>query len=95
MDQTDWKLRVFYQDQIARIARHAREQTRPTSRKRLNGILNEYIDVLLAMPRPNERREGVETKMLSTCPVSERRRAKTRPALVHVVIDKQIDDHAK
>ena len=80
MDQTDWKLRVFYQDQIANVARLAREETHPASRKRLNVKLNEYVDVLLAMPRPNELMKGVETTMLPTCSVSERLVARTRPA---------------
>ena len=55
MDETDRKLRAFYQYQIAKIATLAREQTHPASRKRLNLILNKYIDMLLAMPKPNER----------------------------------------
>ena len=78
MDQADWKLRVFYQYQIAKIARHARDRTHPAARKRLNFLLNEYIDKLLAMPRLNERMQGVETKMLPTCPVSEKRVARAR-----------------
>jgi hypothetical protein len=53
MDQADWKLRVFYQNQIAKIAKLAREQTQPASRKRLNFLLNQYIDMLLAMSRAN------------------------------------------
>ena len=53
MDQADWKLRVFYQYQIAKIAKLAREQTHPASRKRLNFMLNQYIDMLLVMPRLN------------------------------------------
>ena len=81
MDQADWKLRVFYQYQIAKIARLARDRTHPAARKRLNFLLNEYINKLLAMPRPNERMQGVETKMLPTCPVSERRVARAlKPA---------------
>ena len=78
MDQADWKLRVFYQYQIAKIARHAGDRTHPAARKRLNFLLNEYIDKLLAMPRLNERMQGVETKMLPTCPVSEKRVARAR-----------------
>jgi hypothetical protein len=58
MDQADWKLRVFYQYQIAKIAKLAREQTHPAARKRLNLILNQYIDMLLVMPRPGERMKG-------------------------------------
>ena len=58
MDQADWKLRVFYQYQIAKIAKLAREQTHPAARKRLNLILNQYIDMLLVMPRPSERMKG-------------------------------------
>jgi len=59
MDQADWKLRAFYQYQIAKIAKLAREQTHPAARKRLNFILNQYIDILLVMPRPSERAKGV------------------------------------
>jgi hypothetical protein len=58
MDQADWKLRVFYQYQIAKIAKLAREQTHPAARKRLNLIVNQYIDMLLVMPRPGERMKG-------------------------------------
>jgi len=58
MDQADWKLRVFYQYQITKIAKLAREQTRPASRERLNFLLNQYIDMLLVMPRPSERMKG-------------------------------------
>jgi hypothetical protein len=57
MDQADRKLRVFYQYQIAKIARLAREQPHPDSRKRLNVMLNEYIDMLLAMPKPKRTYE--------------------------------------
>jgi hypothetical protein len=53
MDQADWKLRLFYQYQIAKIAKLARKQTHPASRKRLNFLLNQYIDKLLVMPRLN------------------------------------------
>jgi hypothetical protein len=62
MDQADWKLRVFYQHQIAKIAKLSRKPTQPAARKRLNFLLNQYIDMLLIMPRPSER-EGVETRM--------------------------------
>jgi hypothetical protein len=55
MDQADWKLPAFYQYQIAKIAKLAREQTHGANRKRLNFILNQYIDMLLIMPRPSER----------------------------------------
>jgi hypothetical protein len=53
MDQADRKLRIFYQYQIAKIAKFAREQTHPASRKRLDFLLNQYIDMLLVMPRAN------------------------------------------
>jgi hypothetical protein len=74
MDQADWKLRVFYQYQIAKIAKLAREQTHPAARKRLNFILNQYIDMLLVMPRPSERAKGVETRMLPMFVTRRRRR---------------------
>ena len=74
MDQADWKLRVFYQYQIAKIAKLAREQPHPADRKRLNFILDQYIDMLLVMPRPSERAKGVETRMLPTF-VKRRRRS--------------------
>jgi hypothetical protein len=64
MDQADWKLRVFYQYQIAKIAKLARERPHPAARKRLKFILDQYIDMLLVMPRPSERAKGVETRML-------------------------------
>jgi hypothetical protein len=73
MDQADWKLRVFYQYQIAKIAKLTREQTHPAARKRLNFILNQYIDMLLIMPRPSER-EGVERRMQPVLFVTRRRR---------------------
>ena len=63
MDRADWKLRVFYQYQIAKIAKLAREQTRPAARERLNFIVDQYIDMLLVMPRPSEQMKGVETRM--------------------------------
>ena len=85
MDQADWKLRVFYQYQIAKIAQHARDRTHPAARKRLNFLLNKYIDKLLAMPRLNERMQGVETKMLPACPVSERRGRKSTKVGVQVI----------
>lgn len=66
MDLSDWKLRAFYQYQIAKIAKLAREQAHPASRKRLNFMLNCYIDMLVAMPTPSERMNGVKTKMLFT-----------------------------
>ena len=53
MDQADRKLRVFYQYQIAKIAKLARERPDPAARKRLNFILDQYIDMLLVMPRPS------------------------------------------
>jgi hypothetical protein len=53
MDDADAKLRGFYQYQIATIAKRARDQTHPASRKRLNLLLNQYIDILLVMPQQN------------------------------------------
>src|ERR1700752_2946864 len=53
MDQVERKLRIFY----PKIAL-AREQNYPASRKRLDFMLNEYIDILLAMPRPTNERFG-------------------------------------
>lgn len=64
MDLANGKLRTFYQYQIAKIAKLAREEAHPASRKRLNFMLNCYIDMWLAMPIPSERMEGVETKVL-------------------------------
>lgn len=60
MDQVDGKLRHFYQLQIARIANVAQKQTQRAARNRLNFLLNQYIDMLLVMPRPSERK-SVET----------------------------------
>jgi hypothetical protein len=60
MDQVDWKLRHFYQHQIATIAELTKKQTQPAARSRLNFLLNQYIDMLLVMPRPSERK-SVET----------------------------------
>jgi len=74
MDQTDWKLRVFYQYQIAKIAKLARERPHPAARKRLNFILDQYIDLLLVMPRPSERSKGAETRMLPRFVERRRRR---------------------
>jgi hypothetical protein len=73
MDQADWKLRVFYQYQIAKIAKLAREQTHPAARERLNFIVNQYIDMLLVMPRPGERTKSAETRMLPTSVTRQRR----------------------
>lgn len=56
MDQVDWKLRHFYQHQIATIAKLTRKQTQPAARTRLNFLLNQYIDMLLVMPSPTERK---------------------------------------
>jgi len=78
MDQADWKLRVFYQYQIAKIAKLARERPHPADRKRLNFILDQYIDMLLVMPRPSERAKGVETRMLPTFVKRRRRRKRGR-----------------
>jgi hypothetical protein len=77
MDQADWKLRVFYQYQIAKIAKLARERPHPADRKRLNFILDQYIDMLLVMPRPSERAKGVETRMLPTFVKRRRRRGRS------------------
>jgi len=74
MDQADWKLRVFYQYQIAKIAKLAREQTHPAARERLNFIVNQYIDMLLVMPRPSERMKDIETKTAPTSVTRQRRR---------------------
>jgi hypothetical protein len=76
MDQADWKLRVFYQYQIAKIAKLARERPHPADRKRLNFMLDQYIDMLLVLPRPSERAKGVETRMLPT--FVKRRRGRGR-----------------
>jgi hypothetical protein len=73
MDQADWKLHVFYQYQIAKIAKLAREQTHPAARERLNLIVNQYIDMLLVMPRPSEQTKSVETTMPPTF-ITRRRR---------------------
>src|SRR5262245_10319036 len=74
MDQADWKLRDFYQYQIAKIAKLAREQTHSASRKRLDFIVNQYIDMLLVMPRPSERMKDIETKTAPTSVTRQRRR---------------------
>jgi hypothetical protein len=74
MEPADWKLRAFYQYQIAKIAKLTLEQTHPASRKRLNFMLDEYIDMLLAMPRQSERMKVVETRMLPTLVTQQRRR---------------------
>ena len=60
MDHVDWKLRPFYQSQIATIAKLTKKQTQPAARNRLNFLLNQYIDMLLVMPSPSERK-SVET----------------------------------
>jgi len=62
MDQADWKLRVFYQYQIAKIAKLTREQSHPAARKRLKFLVNQYIDILLTLRRQSER-DNVETRM--------------------------------
>lgn len=59
MDQADAKLRVFYQYQIATIAKRARDQTHPATRRRLNLLLNQYIDILLVMPQQNRAATSV------------------------------------
>ena len=71
MDQADWKLRVFYQYQIAKIAKLAREQTHPAARERLNFIVNQYIDMLLVMPRPSE---GMKDARMPPASATRRRR---------------------
>jgi hypothetical protein len=75
MDQVDWKLRHFYQHQIATIAKLTRKQTQPAARNRLNFLLNRYIDMLLVMPRPGERK-SVETTARSVSLVRQPRRRK-------------------
>jgi hypothetical protein len=62
MDQADWKLKIFYQHQIAKIAKLSREQCHPAARKRLKFLVNQYIDMLLTLPRQSER-DNVETRM--------------------------------
>jgi hypothetical protein len=69
MDQGDWKLRIFYQNQIAKIAKLAREQTHPTSRKRLNFLLDQYIDMLLIMPRANQATDPLGVTASPSAPV--------------------------
>lgn len=55
MDQGNRKLGLFYQYQIAKIAKLARKQPHPGSRRRLDNLLNKYIDMLLAIPSHGDR----------------------------------------
>jgi hypothetical protein len=73
MNQADRKLGLFYQHQIAKIAALARKQPSPSSRKRLDSLLNEYIDMLLAMPAQSER--GTSAKVRPILAGQQRRRA--------------------
>jgi hypothetical protein len=73
MDQADWKLRHFYQHQIATIAKLTRKQTEPAALNRLNLLLNQYIDMLVVMPRPGERK-SIETRAQSVSLVWQARR---------------------
>jgi hypothetical protein len=80
MAQADWKLRLFYQYQLAKIAKLAREQTHPASRKRLNFLLNQYIDMLLVMPKANHAARSAGYHGVASRPGAFRRSARSGEA---------------